>query len=154
MKKILLIALASLLAFTFVSCSGDTPNTPTEKSRFEKVPRTLWGKWEKAEVGTYFEITENDIILHYSKSDTTGTSLFSLYKDGDGSAYNYSARESGEIPSAEDDSYCIFDEIGHVPYDFQVPTTDKDGKRTMKILMSMAPNWGETQEMIYVEVLN
>ena len=148
MKKILLIALASLLAFTFISCSGDTPNTPDEKSNFPPVPKALWGKWEQKDLGDYYVISEYDIIYYSNKNVKPGTSLFSLYNELGGRG------DTTQDPNSESyNTYTILKQFtsngGY--YYFNAPSME-NGKKSITILDYNAETKTETKlSYTYIE---
>ena len=119
MKKILLIALASLLAFTFVSCSGDTPNTPDEKSNFAPVPEELWGTWTLETINNVGFIISKDDIKQFSHGEDSAFSLF-------GAGYKY-----GTTANREGISYGIVGVIsGSSYYAFTFSTPNTEGEKT------------------------
>ena len=117
MKKLIIALLCAFTLFAFASCENGTPAPEEPSSNFSPVDQDWWGKWQ-IEAGTYFVITEDDIVMHAGEHDTVGTSLFmSIYRGAQNS-----------------DAY-IIREKGYPKYVFELPVSQEEGKTTMDVLI-------------------
>ena len=116
MKKLVIGLLCAFTLFAFASCDNGTPAPEEPSSNFSPVDQDWWGKWQ-IEAGTYFVITEDDIVRHAGEHDTVGTSLFmSIYRG-----------------TQHSDAYVIR-ENGKTKYVFELPVKQEEDKTTMDVL--------------------
>lgn len=116
MKKLIIALMCAFTLFAFASCENGTPAPEEPSSNFSPVDQDWWGKWQ-IEAGTYFVITEDDIVMHAGEHDTVGTSLFMSIYRGEQNSDAYVIRESGDPR-----------------YVFKLPTTQNE-ETTMDVLI-------------------
>lgn len=117
MKKLIIALLCAFTLFAFASCENGTPAPEELSSNFSPVDQDWWGKWQ-IEAGTYFVITEDDIVMHAGEHDTVGTSLFMSIYRGEQNGDAYVIRENGKAK-----------------YVFELPVKQEDDKTTMGVLI-------------------
>ena len=107
MKKIITALLCALALFALASCSPTGPDPDSQTKQYlDQIPTWLHGKWQ-TEAGSYWLISENDVVFYSSRNAETGMS------------YN----REGYMDSVSDTQYAIRERnvTAHYEFVFEYP---------------------------------